>query len=69
MHIEIEQHEDVLRIAMLTSDVAALDALIADDLAFCSRYRLAGGCSPVCSAALENLPLEIARDLARRRVG
>lgn len=34
MHTEIRQHEEALRIAMLTSDVEALDSLIADDLIF-----------------------------------
>jgi ketosteroid isomerase-like protein len=34
MNSEIQQHEEALRIAMLTSDVEALNALIADDLIF-----------------------------------
>jgi hypothetical protein len=34
MKTEILQHEEALRIAMLTSDLAALDYLIADDLVF-----------------------------------
>lgn len=34
METEIRQHEEALRIAMLASDVAALDALIADSLVF-----------------------------------
>lgn len=34
METEIQQHEEALRVAMLTSDVAALDSLIADDLVF-----------------------------------
>jgi hypothetical protein len=34
MNSEIQQHEEALRSAMLTSDVEALNALIADDLAF-----------------------------------
>ncbi len=34
METEIRQHEEALRIAMLASDVAALDALIADGLVF-----------------------------------
>lgn len=34
METEIQQHEEALRVAMLTSDVQALDALIADDLIF-----------------------------------
>lgn len=34
METEIRQHEEALRLAMLTSDVEALDSLIADDLIF-----------------------------------
>jgi ketosteroid isomerase-like protein len=34
METEIRQYEEALRIAMLTSDVAALDSLIAEDLMF-----------------------------------
>ena len=34
METEIRQHEEALRIAMLASDVTALDALIADGLVF-----------------------------------
>lgn len=34
METEIRQHEEALRLAMLASDVEALDALIADDLLF-----------------------------------
>jgi len=34
MDLEIRQHEEALRVAMLTSDVEALDALIADGLIF-----------------------------------
>ena len=34
METEIRQQEEALRIAMLTSDVAALDVLIVDDLIF-----------------------------------
>lgn len=34
MDTEIRQHEEALRVAMLTSDVEALDSLIADDLIF-----------------------------------
>lgn len=34
MESEIRQHEEALRVAMLTSDVQALDSLIVDDLIF-----------------------------------
>ncbi|WP_315385997.1 nuclear transport factor 2 family protein [uncultured Stenotrophomonas sp.] len=34
METEIRQHEEALRLAMLTSDLEALDSLIADDLIF-----------------------------------
>ncbi|MDF2816364.1 MAG: hypothetical protein K0S73_304 [Stenotrophomonas rhizophila] len=34
MDTEIRQHEEALRVAMLTSDVEALESLIADDLIF-----------------------------------
>ncbi|WP_084738761.1 MULTISPECIES: nuclear transport factor 2 family protein [Stenotrophomonas] len=34
METEIRQHEEVLRLAMLASDVEALDELISDDLIF-----------------------------------